>query len=60
MLLPGTIIRIIYMEGEPSQTGKIGQVTHVDDIGQIHGTWSGLALLPGMDEYEIIENIDEA
>lgn len=26
-----------------------GTVTHVDDMGQLHGTWSGLAAIPGVD-----------
>ena len=35
----GDTIRIIEMKGEPKYSGKIGTVEHVDDIGQIHGTW---------------------
>lgn len=39
----GDTIRIIEMVGEPRYSGKIGTVEHVDDIGQIHGTWGGCA-----------------
>ena len=26
-----------------------GTVTHVDDAGQLHGTWGSLAAIPGVD-----------
>lgn len=50
----GKHIRIIYMEGEPDYSGKIGVVTQIDDIGQIHGTWGGCAIIPETDKFEII------
>lgn len=34
--------------------GREGTVTGIDDKGQIHGTWGGLALLLGIDEYEVM------
>ena len=34
---------------------KDGVVTHVDDAGHIHGTWGGLAVIPGEDSIKIIE-----
>lgn len=52
----GDWIQIICMEGEPRYTGKIGEITHIDDIGQLHGTWGGCAIIPGTDEFDIIEN----
>ena len=52
----GDWIQIISMEGEPRYTGKIGQITHIDDMGQLHGTWGGLAVIPSEDDYEIIED----
>ena len=51
---PGEKIRIIRMEGEPEYAGRTGIVKHIDDAGQIHGTWGGCALIPDTDEYEII------
>lgn len=42
----GQWLKILYMAGEPRYTGKIGQVEHTDDKGQIHGTWGGCALRP--------------
>lgn len=50
--LLGKKIRIINMEGEPQYTGKTGTVTFIDDAGQLHGTWGGLAVIPGQDRFE--------
>ena len=50
----GDMIKIIEMKDEPSYNGKIGEVLFIDDIGQIHGTWGGCALIPEVDKYEII------
>ena len=55
MVKVGDKIRIIYMEDEPNYTGKEGVVTRIDDIGQIHGTWGGCALIPGVDKFEVVE-----
>lgn len=52
----GDKIRIIYMSGEPQYTGREGTVRSIDDMGQIHGSWGGLALVPGEDSFEIIED----
>ena len=51
----GDRIEIINMNGEPHYTGRVGVVTTIDDIGQLHGTWGGLAVIPGEDSYIIIE-----
>ena len=34
--------------------GREGIVTLVDSIGQLHGTWGGLAVIPGEDGFEVI------
>lgn len=34
--------------------GKTGEMEYIDDAGQLHGTWGGLAVLPDVDEFEII------
>lgn len=53
----GDRIRIIRMEGEPQYTGREGIITHIDDAGQIHGTWGGCALSR---EYgDVFERIEE-
>ena len=51
----GDMIQIISMEGEPDQAGKAGTVQFIDGIGQIHGTWSGLAIIPEKDEFKTIK-----
>lgn len=50
----GDLIRVKQMKGEPSYRGKVGVVEHIDDIGQLHGTWGGLAIIPEEDEFEIL------
>lgn len=57
----GDTIRIITMDdnnGKDTQAkaynGRTGTVTHIDSIGQIHGTWGGLAVIPGKDTFEIL------
>lgn len=57
----GDYIRIVNMKYNPSikgdkescesYKGKEGYVTMIDDIGQLHGTWGGLALIPDEDEF---------
>ena len=53
----GDTIKIIKMEGEPQYTDREGVVTHIDDAGQIHGTWGGCAIVPEIDTYIILSNI---
>ncbi|MBQ6447118.1 MAG: DUF4314 domain-containing protein [Bacillus sp. (in: Bacteria)] len=52
----GDTIKITYMKGEPMYVGRTGIVEFIDDAGQLHGTWGGLAVLPEVDKFEIIEN----
>ena len=52
----GDKVKIIYMEGEPQYSGKTGEILFIDDIGQLHGTWGGCALIPGIDTFDIIED----
>ena len=56
MLKIGDNIRITHMTDEPRYTGREGTITHIDDMGQLHGTWGGLAVIPGEDSFEIIQN----
>ena len=53
----GDTIKIIKMEGEPQYTGRDGRVTHIDDAGQIHGTWGGCALISEIDEFITISDV---
>lgn len=54
----GDTIKIIDMSGEPDYCGRVGVVTNIDDMGQLHGTWGGLAVIPGVDVY-VEESNDE-
>lgn len=61
----GDTIRIIRMDdagGRDTQAaayaGRTGKLEHIDSIGQLHGTWGGLALIPGVDKYEILRQFD--
>lgn len=40
----GDYIKIIYMDGEPEYNDKEGKVLYIDDMGQLHGTWGGIAV----------------
>lgn len=51
----GKTIKIISMKGEPQYSGKEGVVKFVDDMGQLHGSWGGLAVQPENDNFEIIK-----
>ena len=51
----GDKIKIIKMVGEPQYTNREGLVTHIDDAGQIHGTWGGCAVIPEIDSYIILK-----
>lgn len=51
----GDTVKILNMDGEPSYCGKTGVIEHIDDIGQLHGTWGGSALIPGVDSFSKVE-----
>lgn len=70
-ITPGTKLRIVNMKHTTAPSaafpdgidhqakdyaGRIGDVTCIDDAGQIHGTWGGLALNPETDQFEIIKD----
>lgn len=55
----GDTIKITKMEGEPQYDNATGVVTHIDDIGQLHGTWGGCAIIPEIDLFEIIKVKEE-
>lgn len=54
----GDTICIIEMQGEPQYTGREGVVRSIDDAGQLHGDWGGLAVIPGEDRFELITRKD--
>ena len=43
------------MKDEPHYKDRSGVVTHIDDAGQIHGTWGGCAIIPKIDTYVILK-----
>lgn len=53
----GQKIHIIHLYGEDKNyDGKEGYITHIDDMGQLHGTWGGLAIIPEVDNFRIVKN----
>ena len=54
------LVRMVVVNGTDYQAsmmnGKEGVIELIDDNGQLHGTWGGLAVIPGLDVYEVIEN----
>ncbi len=60
----GTVIRMINMADNiaPVPCGTIGRVVIIDDAGSIHMNWdngSGLAIIEGVDEFEVISQAPE-
>ena len=58
---PGDKIKIIRMDDDGGKdwqasrmNGKNYTVSFIDSLGQIHVQESGLALIPGLDEYKVI------
>lgn len=51
----GDKIKIVEMVGEPRYTGKEGIIEFIDDIGQLYGSWGGLAVQPERDVVKVIK-----
>lgn len=52
----GDEIRIYHLKGEDSHyDGVTGVVEHIDSLGQLHGTWGGLAVIPEEDDFEVLK-----
>ena len=54
----GDTIRITRLDDPytpESYVGREGVITHIDSMGQLHGTWGGLAVIPGEDGFIIIK-----
>ena len=57
----GDTIRIIRMNDDGGKdfqarmyNGRSGVVEYIDFLGQLHGTWGGIAIIPETDEFEVI------
>lgn len=51
----GCEIVITHLDGEDGRyDGKSGIVERVDDMGQLHGTWGFLAVIPGQDSFRVV------
>lgn len=51
----GDKIKITQMKDEPAYTGRVGVIEHIDSLGQLHGTWGGLAIIPEVDKVELVK-----
>lgn len=52
----GDAIRIDKLDDPYDRTyvGREGIVEHIDSMGQLHGTWGGLAVIPGEDSFTVL------
>lgn len=54
-----TVGGIIYLRDEDSRyDGNEGTIEFIDSLGQLHGTWGGLAVIPEVDRFVIIEKTE--
>lgn len=56
----GDTIRITKLDDPYDSTyvGREGVVESIDSIGQLHGSWGGLAVIPGEDDFIVIKRAD--
>lgn len=54
----GDTIRILRLDDpyDKSYNGREGVIKHIDSMGQLHGTWGGLAVIPGEDSFIVIKS----
>ncbi len=51
----GDRIRILHLRDEDTRyNGREGTVEFIDAIGQLHGSWGGLAVIPEVDSFVVI------
>lgn len=52
----GDRIRIIELNDDPDTryNGMEGEITIIDSMGQLHGTWGGLAVIVGVDRFTVL------
>lgn len=54
MIKIGDKIKIINMDGEKHYNGKVGFITFIDEIGNLHGNWGGLSIIISKDKFEVL------
>jgi len=56
----GDTIRITKLDDpyDHSYVGREGVVEFIDSMSQIHGSWGGLAIIPGEDDFIVIRRAD--
>lgn len=56
----GDTIRITSLNDlyDNTYAGREGVVECIDSIGQLHGSWGGLAVIPGEDGFIVIKRAD--
>lgn len=50
----GKTVRVNILDDWNPILNKTGIVEYVDDMGQLHGTWGGLAVIPDIDDIELV------
>ena len=51
----GDRIRILHLRDEDGHyDDRQGIVEFIDGLGQLHGTWDGLAVIPEVDSFELV------
>lgn len=56
MVKVGDTVIIVHLSGEDDRyNGKSGVVEHIDSMGQLHGTWGGLAIIPEEDSFIVLD-----
>lgn len=54
----GKIVKIIRLKDETDESyiGRSGVIESIDCIGQLHGTWGGLAIIPELDNFLVFKD----
>ena len=54
----GDTIKITRLDDpyDSSYVGREGVVEYIDSMGQLHGTWGGLAVIPTEDKFIIVKH----
>lgn len=52
----GDKIKIIRLDDpyDKSYNGRVGVVEYIDSMGDLHGTWGGLAVIPNVDDFIVL------